>query len=321
MTVLLPSYSINNNYKLNKKVYIIGAGKVGSSFAFELKDIGYNVDYLSDRNPEKLKAISDILLPLSVSEKTESGFISDSDIIFICTQDNYLSGVLKEIAGFNIDLSGKIFVITSGSGSTDLFPKESFDENCIISMHPVQTFSKISCSNTHLLENIYFGIEGGDKARIICMKIIEKLNSKFIDVPKDKKYLYHSACVISSNFLITLLNVSSEVMGSIGIEKSKTFEIFRPIIENTLSNISNFGLIDSLTGPFERNDMETISNHLNSINKELPSLIPFYTLLGMETVKVAFKKESLNLKNVISILDLMNEYIINEFKVTMKTIN
>lgn len=321
MTDLLLYYLINNHYNLNKKVYIIGAGKVGSSFAIELKDIGYNVDYLSGRNPEKLKAISDIMLPLSVSEKTESGFILDSDIIFICTQDNYISDVLKEIADFKIDLSGKVFVITSGSKSTDLFPKDSFDQNYIISMHPVQTFSKISYSNSHLLENIYFGIEGGDKARTICLEIIEKLNSKFIEVPKDKKYLYHSACVISSNFLITLLNVSSEVMGSIGIEKSKTFEIFRPIIENTLGNISNYGLIDSLTGPFERNDMETISNHLNSINKELPSLIPFYTLLGMETVKVAFKKESLNLKNVISILDLMNEYILNEYKVTMKTIN
>ena len=93
------------------------------------------------------------------------------------------------------------------------------------------------------------------------------------------------------------------------------------IIEKTLSNVSENGLINSLTGPFERNELETISNHLNSINKEIPSLIPFYTLLGMETVKVAFKKESLNMKNVISLLDLMNEYIVNESGNIKNTIN
>lgn len=306
---------------MNRRVYIIGIGKVGSSLAFELKDIGFNVDFMTDRNSIQLKRISDSIIPVSVSDTVEKDFISGSDIIFISSQDKNINSIINEIAGFKIDLKGKMFIITSGAYSSDLFPKELFSGDSVLSMHPVQTFDKVSFSNEHLLEKIYFGLEGGESAKTISKEIIQKLNSNFIEVPKDKKYLYHSACVISSNFLITLLNVSSEVMGSIGIEKSKTFEIFRPIIENTLKNISNDGLVKSLTGPFERNDIETISNHLSAINKELPSLIPFYTLLGMETVKVAFKKESLNLKNVTTILDLMNEYIINEYKATMKTIN
>ncbi|HMS33462.1 MAG TPA: DUF2520 domain-containing protein [Ignavibacteria bacterium] len=306
---------------MNKRVYLIGIGKVGSSLAFELKDIGFKIDFISDRNTDLLSKISELIIPVSSSLKIEKNFIEGSDIIFISTQDTAIADVINEIAEFKIDLRGKIFIITSGAYSTDLFPAEVFNKDSVLSMHPIQTFDKISYSNGHLLDNIYFGIEGGSKAVVISKQIIEKLNSKYIEVPKDKKYLYHSACVISSNFLVTLLNISSEVMGSMGIEKSRTFEIFRPIIENTLKNISTDGLVRSLTGPFDRNDIETISNHLNAINNELPSLIPFYTLLGMETVKVAFKKESLNLKNVTEILDLMNEYIVNEYKVTMKKIN
>ncbi|MEZ4689054.1 MAG: DUF2520 domain-containing protein [Ignavibacteria bacterium] len=79
-------------------------------------------------------------------------------------------------------------------------------------------------------------------------QIIGALGSEFILIPAEKKYLYHSACVISSNFLVTLLNISSEVMGNLGIDKAKTFEIFKPIIENTLKNIGSDGLINSLTG-------------------------------------------------------------------------
>lgn len=303
---------------MSKRIYIIGAGKVGSSFSLELKEKGYKVDFLTDRNKERIKSIADIIHPISFSEEIEKDFVTGSDVIIICVQDRYIGDAISKISEFNTDLKKKYFIITSGAESTDVFPSSVFNEDNIISMHPIQTFNKGSLVNEHLLENIYFGIEGGKEAVKFCIEMIKRLNSKFIEIPKDKKYLYHSACVISSNFLITLLNVSAEVMGSIGVDKKMTFEIFKPIIENTLKNISTEGLVNSLTGPFERNDVKTISNHLNSINKELPSLIPFYTLLGMETVKVAFRKESLNMKNVITILDLMDEYIVNQYKISEK---
>ncbi len=305
---------------MNKRVYIIGVGKTGSSFSFELKDKGYEIEFLTDRNTIQLNEIADKLYPVSFSGNIEKSFVAGSEIIIICVQDRNIKDVVKEISEFNLDLSKKFFIISSGSVSSAVFPAELFNKENTMSMHPVQTFDKVSFCNSHLLENIYFGIEGGNSAKELAAEMIGKLNSKFIEIPADKKHLYHSACVISSNFLISLLNVSSEIMGSIGVDKKKTFEIFKPLIEKTLQNISSEGLINSLTGPFERNDVETISNHLYSINKELPSLIPFYTLLGMETVKVAFKKESLNMKNVISILDLMNDYIISESNIAKKEI-
>ena len=188
-------------------------------------------------------------------------------------------------------------------------------------MHPIQTFNIISTENKHLLSKIYFGIEGSAECLELIKIIVKELESNVLEIPADKKFLYHSACVVSSNFLVTLMNISAELLGSIGIDKSISFEIFKPIVKNTIENISENGLVNSLTGPFERNDIETISNQLNSIYKELPSLIPFYTLLGMETVKVAFKKESINLNNVISMLDLMNSYVVNEIKTDKNKIN
>lgn len=306
---------------MEKRVYIIGTGKVGTAFSFELGDKGYDINFLTGRNLTKKNDITGKIHPLEYSVKLEKKFIESSDVIIICIQDKYIKDLAKEISNLELDFSGKYFIHTSGSESTDVFNFSCFDPDRCVSMHPIQTFDKISFSNNHLLENIYFGIEGGKAGKILAVNIIEKLHSKHIEIPKEKKYLYHSACVVSSNFLITLLNISSEILGSIGIEKRKTFEIFKPIIERTLSNIAEDGLVNSLTGPFERNELDTISNHLNSINKEIPSLIPFYTLLGMETVKVAFKKESLNMKNVISLLDLMNEYIINESGNVKNTIN
>jgi predicted short-subunit dehydrogenase-like oxidoreductase (DUF2520 family) len=297
---------------MNKIFYILGTGKTGSAFAVELKDIGCKIEFLSDRNRENLNKLSSVINPVSVSENIEADFIKNSDVIFLSVQDKNINDAISEIKNLNLDLKGKIFIHNSGAITSDIFRKLEIDPELCLSLHPVQTFDKIYFENNHLLKGIYFGIEGGQKAKSYFKKIIKILGSDYLDIPADKKNLYHAACVIASNFLVTMLNVSSEVMNNIGIERSKTFEIFKPLIERTLKNIEVDGLVNSLTGPFDRNDVEVISNHLNSINKELPSLIPFYTLMGMETVKVAFKKESMNLKNVIEILDLMNEYIKTE---------
>jgi len=296
----------------DKKFYIIGAGRVGSAFAIELHDAGFRIDFVTGRNPEHLDDLISRSGAITGSVKIEKDFIENSDVVIVCVQDRFIKAVANEISSFGQELKEKFFIHTSGSETSEVFSNEFFDRNNVLSMHPVQTFDKISFDNNRLLAGIYFGIEGGEAAKEVARSIVEVLGSKSFEVLSDKKHLYHSACVISSNFLVTLLSVSSEIMASIGIEKSMTFEIFRPIIEKTISNIAEKGFVDSLTGPFERNDVGTITNHLNSINAELPWLIPFYTLLGMETVKVAFKKESLNLKNVISILDLMNDYIKKE---------
>jgi predicted short-subunit dehydrogenase-like oxidoreductase (DUF2520 family) len=298
------------------KIYIIGCGKVGSSFAVELSSKGFEVSFATDENNEKLARISSVIESIKCSRKVSREFLESSDIDLISVQDRRISSTVEEIVSSGCDVRSKIMFHTSGSETSSVFSDKGINpENCA-SFHPIQTFMDLSFENKNLLSGIYFGIEGGIEAIKCANDIIEGLGSKSVIIPKEKKELYHTACVVSSNFLVTLLNVAAEFSASVGIDKSEMFSVFRPIIEKTIANVSNSGLVNSLTGPFERNDVQTIERHLDSISDELPYLIPFYTLLGMETVRVAFKKESLNISNVISILDLMNEYVSKEQKIT-----
>ena len=296
-------------------IYIIGCGKVGSSFAVELSLKGYKVAFITDTHKERIEQMSDVHL-LGTSSEISKEFIEASEVVIVAVQDKNIREAVRVIKSLTTDISGKLFFHTSGSETSSVFSEEGIAKDMSASLHPIQTFMEFSNVNNNLLRNIYFGIEGGEMAISYAEELIAKLGSKSIIIPHDRKQLYHTACVVSSNFLVTLLNVAAEFSSSVGIEKSEMFNVFRPIIEKTISNISESGLVNSLTGPFERNDVETISKHLNSISGELPNLIPFYTLLGMETVRVAFRKESLSMKNVISILDLMNEYVVKEQKIT-----
>ncbi len=296
-------------------IYIIGCGKVGSAFAAELAQIGYKVAFITDSHTERIEQIEGADL-FGTSSTVNKEFIEASQVIIVSVQDKNIRDIVHSIKGLNADLSEKFFFHTSGSETSSVFDDAGISKELSASLHPIQTFMEFSKVNNNLLKNIYFGIEGGSEAVAYAEQLVVALGSKSIIIPEDRKQLYHTACVVSSNFLVTLLNVAAEFSSSVGIEKSEMFNVFRPIIEKTISNISESGLVNSLTGPFERNDVQTISKHLDSISGELPNLIPFYTLLGMETVRVAFRKESLNMKNVISILDLMNQYVVKEQKIT-----
>ncbi len=304
---------------MNKhSVSIIGCGKVGSALAIELSSKGYHIAHLCSRDIRKSEALSNLIPSSTYSSGIEREAIESADIILICIPDQSITDAARNIASLNVSLSGKIFLHTSGSETSAVLTETGASREFCASMHPIQTFMTESRENLNLLSGIYFGIEGGSEAVNVSQLMVENLGSKFLMIPEDRKQLYHTACVVSSNFLVTLFNVAAEFSASVGIDKSDMFNVFKPIIERTIANVSDNGLTQSLTGPFERNDVKTISNHLNSISDELPSLIPFYTLLGMETVKVAFRKESLNMKNVLSILDLLNDYVAKESKSVSK---
>ena len=303
---------------MKKKVTIIGCGKVGSAFALELSSAGYEIVCLISRSSDKSERLAELIPGAVSSDNVTKDAIESADLIIVSVQDREIEGVVKEISRLECKPGDKTLLHTSGSETSAVLQGTGISsENCA-SMHPIQTFMSESNRDMKLLKGIYFGIEGGAGALKVAEEIAESLNSRCVIIQEDKKQLYHTACVVSSNFLVTLLNVAAEFSASVGIEKGEMFNVFRPIIEKTISNVSNNGLTESLTGPFERNDLNTIAKHLDSISAEIPSLTPFYTLLGMETVRVAFRKESLNMKNVIMILDLLNEYVVREQKIADK---
>ena len=290
---------------------IIGAGKVGSCFAVELSAAGYEVRFLTERNKSRTGRIKRNVKGLITSSEINAQAIEESDIVLICVQDKGISLAVDEIKATGADIKGKLFIHTSGALSSEVFKKLKAGVKNTASFHPIQTFREISYKDNSLLRNIYFGIEGGSEAKKFLVKLVKSLKSKYIEIPKNKKYLYHSASVIASNFLVTYMDIISGILKSAGIKKGDAFEIYKPIIMQTLKNIEESGSIDSLTGPIERNDTELLSRQIESIAVEMPQLLEFYLNMSNETSKVALKKKSLTKEE----FNKLNK-IINEYKVT-----
>ncbi len=297
------------NFKA-KKIYIIGAGKVGSSFVYEFFKKKYALKFVSDRNLRKEKVLSKDLERNKVqcSLKIESDFINQSDVIFIMTQDAYITSVVEEISKMKIDLRKKLFIHISGSLSSDVFKKLRIAQTNCASFHPIQTFSEVT-KNSSLVENIYFGVEGGKNACGYVKKIVEDFHSNYIIVNPKKKHLYHVASVVTSNYLIGLIYAASKIIREIGADEKKTYEIYEPIIKNTLENINRQGIVKSLTGPIDRNDTAIIEKHIKELKKVDPVLTALYLNFGIIAAELAEKKRSISKKDKTKLESLMKKYL------------
>lgn len=279
-----------------KKITILGVGKVGSALAWELSSAGYKVKYLIGRDEALLNKLSKRIKGCKVSSLITTDILQRSDIVFITVKDSQIPDTIEEIRLTGADIEGKMFIHTSGSLSSSVLSLLKRRKANTGSFHPIQTFNKVSTKRGKLLSGIYFGIEGDEETKKFLRKAAKKLGSGVVEMQSARKPLYHLASVMASNFLVTNINLISGVLNKAGIKDVNAYDVYKGIISQTLKNIEKSGQVDALTGPVDRNDMETISSHIEYIKKHLPEMETFYKEASKMTSKVAKEKGSLTHK-------------------------
>ncbi|TRZ64189.1 DUF2520 domain-containing protein [bacterium] len=292
---------------MKKSITIIGAGKVGSALAFALIKGGYKVKYLIDKDPKKFVLLFDKLKDTYYLHKIIGESIDNSDVVIICVRDSQIGNIINKCVKF-VNKRDVIFLHTSGTLTSEIFTSAGIKKKNSASFHPVQTFTDVSFSNEHLVNRIYFGIEGGKNARLFCMELCERLKSNYILLNKKYKIHYHIACILASNFLVTNFRMIELLLRRAAGKKSDFAKIFKPIIDRTLDNIYIKGAVKSLTGPIERNDAGVIENHVEALKTFDDRFLKYYTAISAETVKIALEKGSIGKQSLENIQKILNKY-------------
>jgi predicted short-subunit dehydrogenase-like oxidoreductase (DUF2520 family) len=281
-----------NAKKLN--ICVIGAGKLGSHLISNLISRKYSIKYIINRDEKINRIIRKNFKKILVSDKISKDIVNDSDIILICVQDRYISSIFKKILNLKLNLRNKYFIHTSGSLTSDIFKSRTINSRRIASFHPVQTFSSIDFRNKKIFDDVYFGIEGGGDAIKLLKNITKSLNSNYLIIDKKYKTIYHIACVISSNYLVTQYYLLDKILKKIGVNDAKASGVFKSIINETISNVDKKGAVLSLTGPVERGDKKIINEHISEIRSKIPELYKYYTEMLKLTSQVAKEKKTLS---------------------------
>ena len=271
-----------------RSVSIIGAGALGRSLAFALRDGGnLPLSVLSRRSG----TASALARSLGIAvHGTVKDFRPLSKIVIIAVPDAEIAQVAEQIAGNCGPLKGMVFLHTSGALTSDELLPLKRKGAAIGSMHPLQTFSKKK-ERTDFAE-VFCAIEGDADAVKAARAVSRMIGARHFSIRKRDKIVYHIAAVCASNYLVTLLSVTERLGRSISLNQRTVRRIIAPLVRRTIENVLHTSPAEALTGPIKRGDGVTVSRHLRALEstKDLKELLPLYAALGIETAQLSKRK-------------------------------
>jgi len=272
-------------------IAIIGLGKVGTAVGHLLRNAGYEIAAVADRSPSAIErgvpytggAVSKDPLHAALS----------ADAIFITTPDDLIRSLCDEIAeggGFG---PGKRVVHMSGAGGLDLLESARASGAQIAAIHPLQSFVDME-GVISSIPGSAFSITAEGEMRDWAVRVTTDLGGTSFFVSDEDKPLYHTAACMASNYLVTLMNIVEGIYRQMGMGEKETLRSFWPLVQGTMRNIEEKGTEKSLTGPIARGDIGTIRRHLTVIGKKAPRLLALYREMGLFTVDIAVRNNTLS---------------------------
>ena len=279
------------------KIGIIGAGRVGTTFALYLKNHKCEITGFYSLPIESSEESANIIN--SEVYKNISEVVDKSDLVLICVNDDSIRDIVNQITELNYH--NKIFCHTSGVHSIEILESLHKNESSIMSLHPLLSIPD-KVSQVDMLSGAFIIIEF--KGNTNVKNIIKDKFNNVIEFDGDKR-LYHAAACITSNYLNTLLNIAHSTFKESGLNDDDTLKVMKPLIEGSINNFFQKGPDNSLTGPISRGDINTVNLHLNSLF-DFKELSHFYSCMGNETTELAYRNKYINKEKQDKLLEVLN---------------
>lgn len=260
---------------------IIGAGKVGVSVGRYLKDNNIQIAGFYDVDCENA----------AFAEKfTQTDCFSDleklvrmSDTLFITTPDNVIGSVWDCIIKNNMSVQNKIVCHFSGALSSDVFTDSQSTGASVCSIHPMLAFSD-KLTSYRIPANTFFALEGDETAVSALKSLFENLGNTVCCIDKSKKSLYHTAASVLSNEIVAVLDMGYSLLEECGFSRDEAVKATQNLVLGNVKSVLENGCVNALTGPVERNDLQTVKKHVESLKGEDRQI---YILLAKRLVNLA----------------------------------
>ena len=276
------------------KAGIIGAGKVGFTLGKYFVTHGTDVQVTGyySRNPESAREAATFTGTRFFEDL--AGITKDSDILFITVPDGAILDVWNDMAC--LPIKEKVICHCSGSiSSTVFFDGENLGAN-IYSVHPLYAISD-KCESWKHLNKAYFTVEGSAENLDEIKSIFERAGNKVIAMGAENKSLYHCGAVVVSNLVNGLFQVGAEMLVKCGFDKKDAKKALVPLFTGNADTLAEKGVAAALTGPVERNDLSTITKHIEAIkaawineSEEKVGYEMIYLLLSEKLLSIAQEK-------------------------------
>lgn len=312
------------------KMVIIGPGRMGTALAIALRATGHTIlgAYAQHADGEKAKRFVNAVhapvwpwpptaqpahtAPASPTAKPAPKFapfsspmpasqaLAEADLIVIAVPDTAVTPAARTLADMNLLNSNQIVLHCSGATPhTALMPLLEQGIPCLC-MHPLQTVANPEDA-PGCFRDVVFTLDGSDAAVARVAQLVRELGGVPERIEPGQRAQYHAAAVLMSNGVVALAAVAAELA-----DLKSGAKPFLPLLQGALQNLRQYGLPDSLTGPVDRADFPTVSNHLEALQNN-PTALRIYRALQSAAADVACRKGSLTADQWTAFHDLFDE--------------
>ncbi len=282
------------------RIGFVGAGVVGGALARRLAEAGYPVVAVASRSFGSAVALA-AAVPGCAAFGTLDDVAAKAEVVFITTPDDAIASVAASTAW----RAGQAVVHCSGALSVDALATAAQAGVRVASFHPLQTFASLDRALANLTGTT-FVLEGDDLPLLTTLQdMAEALGGRSVLLRSEDKVLYHAAAVLSSNYVVTLLQQAAELWEAFGRTKEEALTALIPLLRGTTANLESLGLPEALTGPVSRGDLITVAKHLDAL-ESFPDIAAVYRALAEATVPIALAKGRLAPEVAASLVQLLH---------------
>lgn len=282
-----------------QNIGFIGAGTVGTALAVRLSEKGYPVMAVASRTPASAERLASLVNGCKVHHSGQA--VADvAEMVFITTPDDAIAQVAAEVQWH----SAQSIVHCSGAESLDILEPATNAGAQAGAFHPLQTLASVA----YAIENIpgsTFALEAEEPLMSTLKEMVGALGGRWIELGPGDKVLYHAAAVMACNYLVTLVNLATDLWQTFGVPTSEATRALLPLLQGSVNNLGNVGLPNCLTGPIARGDLGTIRKHLTALESRAPGVLAAYRELGRQTVPIALAKGRIDGQRAEEILGLL----------------
>ncbi|HRH65413.1 MAG TPA: DUF2520 domain-containing protein [Bacteroidia bacterium] len=244
------------------KIVLIGSGNVATHLGPALKKSGHSILQVFGRTAPHVSLLAK---KLKCDYATNPELLNPkADFYLIALRDEVIPDVLPYISN-----KKALVAHTSGSVSVNVFPRE-FEHAGVA--YPLQTFS---LTRQLKVNDIPFCLEVRSPAtKNKLLRAIRSLSTHLHWLNSDQRKILHLSAVFANNFSNHMFVIAEELLK----KNNLSFDILRPLIQETATKIRNHPPSAMQTGPARRGDSETIEKHLNLL-LQYPEYASIYSLI------------------------------------------
>ena len=274
-----------------RRVSVIGAGKVGTALAMVLSSHGYEVAKVCDTSEEHRDRAAKLVGAAATKDYIDAA--RDADIVIIATPDGAIEGVCLSVAESDLDVTGKIFIHTSGAVPISALDSARERGATTLCVHPLQTFADLEGA-IGSLPGSTFAVTCSADVEPWARGFVEDMDGSALLVKEGDKALYHAAAVVACNLLSMVEYAAFEACLGLGFSEREATEAFMPLVRATIENIGRIGPAESLTGPLARGDVGTLAANLAALERFDPDISELYRSVSLYGLRLVVKRGELD---------------------------